>query len=477
MPMIEADPNAERIQKDREQKLALFAAAILKQTNTAKTLIENVKQLDFEASHQLVMEKLNLLLEVGVRMESATLHYELKRFGDVMLTTSINFIINTFTSLISSGRKCKFYNDNVLLETLNAVLNKLTAIEETAEAKLGVTPQGRLLTIKNARDALAAKRHDITSKPLLVSAKARNFKEFGQSTNVYGKSIQDLLEARNDQLDIIETEDAKLLAEETRLKSMSLHDSIAQNTIEQISRIVNGESRDLVQQVRSLGLGSTRAYSLLRGAVIITGRLNPTGFRNAGFSVFEMSGQYILLDQIILAVLLPPSEDRHKKFGSIQTRGLSDQKSKSSKQKIKHPQGLGRDLTSQEVLNILSAKGENYIDVASASLDKMTPYELFHPEIDDVAFIWLMEKPAFLKATQGNIIKIRNVQLPIPGKSLQKQPESIDDRMKRQKLAREEELKRRKAEAEQKTKELLDKQKEAAKKEKFMKNVVKPKRK
>lgn len=472
MPMIEADPKAERIQKEREQKLVLFSASVLKRVDEIKTRISQIKQLDFQASHPQVMEKLVSLMEVGRSIEDLMKHYELKRFGDVILSSQINFIDNTFSSLISYGKNRRFFADSDLLEALNNVLERVNLIAETAQTKLGVTPEGRLLTIKNAREKLAAKKQEILSKPLQVNAKVRGFRDLAETTNRAGKSIKELVEDRNDALEAIEAEDSKLIIEETRLKSMSLQESIANNNVERVSQIVRGESRDFVQQVRNSGLGSTRAYVLLKGAVIITGRLNPTSFRNAGFAVFEMSSQFILMDQIILALVRPDSSERHEKYSTITVRG---EKSESPKAKVKHPQGLGQNLTTQEVLNILAAKGENYIDVASASLDRMTPYELHHPEIKDITFVWLMKKSDFLKASQGNPIKIRNVQLPTTtSKASEKQAESLKERLERQRQQTAKQKEARELEADIKRQTLIQKQQRLDEKRRFEKSIVKP---
>jgi len=470
--MIEADPNADRIQKEREQKLVLFSASVLKRTEQIKSRISEIKQLDFQASHPQVMEKLASLMEVGRSVEDLMKHYELKRFGDVILSSQINFIDNTFTSLISYGSKRRFFHESDLLESLNNVLERVNLIAETAQTKLGVTPEGRLLTIKNAREILAKKKQEILSTPLLVNAKVRGLNALAQATNRAGKSIKDLVEDRNDALEAIEAEDSKLITEETRLKSMSLQESIANNNIERVSQIVKGESRDFVQQVKNSGLGSTRAYTLLKGAVIITGQLNPSSFRNAGFSVFQMSSQYILMDQIILALIRPNSSERHEKYSTITVRG---EKSESPKAKVKHPQGLGQNLTTQEVLNILAAKGENYIDVASASLDRLTPYELHHPEIKDTTFVWLMRKSDFIKASQGNAIKIRNVQLPtITSKVAEKQAETLKERLDRQREQTNKQKEARELEADKKRQEMINKQQRIAEKQKFEKSIVKP---
>jgi len=466
MPMIEADPNAEKVQKDRERKLVELSAALVsvsKDITDKQNFIENI---DYVKNKHTAIFQLEELSKLNNKLLNIVERYETRRFGNVNLSRNTIRLVNLSSSLLDIAKKSKRLTDDIVDDVFVKMGANLQPIIETAMAKLGITPEGRLFQLKKRRESIENKRKEIESRPILSRAKVRNFGALASMADISGKSILDLVNERHAELEVLENQDKNLKDEENRLKNQSLQEAIADNDINKVSQVIRGESLELISTIKNSGLGSTKSYEIIRGSVIVTGQLNPQRFRAAGFQVFQIGSQFILMDQYILAIYKRTKEEEQKYQNKITKEivvrnAVKDKKKSEIKSKKRqHPQGLGETLTTYDVLNILKARGENYIDVAGLSLNR-TPYEIYHPEISNVKFIWLMRVGDFHKASQGTEIKIRGIEL--PSQARKSSGNELQEKQKQARIANEKN--REKKEKEQLKQKRLDRE-EKDKKEK-----------
>ncbi len=434
MAGLEIDPNADKIAALRERKLVELSAVLLKKVrdiSEAQTGVEMLPLRPDPISKNKMLVRLGKLVGMAAELIEVSNQFEVKRFGDVNLVRSAAVVANLANSLLDRARQVKCLAEDTIYEAFDKMSEQLKPITNAASIKLGVTPQGKLLKLRTARAEIGKRLKELEATPIISKAKARNFGDLASLADTSGQSIMDLVEKRYKEIDDLMAKDKALQAQEKVVSDVSLHEAIADDNIQNLSRLITGETQELIKAVNASGVGSTKPYAIIRSSVIVLGTINAQRFRDAGFPVHRIGSQWMLMDQYVLAisekkddsklddtvvtrsVLRKPEPKKLDKRAALEKSKKLQDKIKSAKpvKKVVEEEPLSHNLTVDEILVTLKAKGQQWVDVAANEDGRSSKFMRVN-SIKGVKFVWLMKHSDFVMASKNMPFRIQGVALP-----------------------------------------------------------------
>jgi hypothetical protein len=432
MPVIEVDPNAERIQRERNRKLVLLSAAIVAHGRKLAKTSTQIQMTSHLGKEHLITLAEQLTKQVS-NMRTAINPFSVSTFGKVNISRSLALLknaSNSFQDIISKGtRKLTSSDIEKIFDGFDSVLSDM---QNVANVKLGATPEGKTLQLETRKRELEQEQNRIESEPVLAKQK-QIFRGLSSLKDVRssGKSIMELMLEKHAKLDEVEAEKKAIDSQITSLREINVTEAMMHNNLNRLLSVLKIEKAELIEKIKNSGLGKTKKFVIVTTSLVVDGKLPISRFKQFDFDVMPFSGKFILTNQKLIAIV-NPNKHTPKTEETITTRGpepkppiqifkygkgkqtkpvAAKPESVKPKQKAQENQDLGKTLTNDEVLAILKARGEDFLQLVALSHGE-AHYELRLKEIPNVRFLWVIDRATYQQIARGGVeITIKSAQI------------------------------------------------------------------